>query len=49
MKELWRRLMIDEEQGQQYSEREIVVYGLLLPVALVIIMGLAGWLETSCV
>lgn len=29
-----------------FTKKEMVVYGIIVPLALVIIMGLAGWLES---
>ena len=49
MRDFFERLMTDDESGQKFTTKEVVVYGLVVPVVLVLIMGLAGWIETSCV
>ena len=48
MKEFLEKLMTDDESGQKFTKYEIVVYGILVPLGFVLIMGLAGWLETVC-
>lgn len=45
MKEFFEKLMSSED-GQHYTKNEIIVYGVLVPLALVLIMGLAGWIES---
>lgn len=45
MKKLWEVLEKDIQQ-EGFSEKEMVVYGIVVPLGLVIIMGIAGWLET---
>ena len=49
MRDFFERLMTDEESGQKFTTKEVVVYGIVVPVVLVIIMGIAGWMETACV
>ena len=49
MRDFFERLMTDDESGQKFTTKEVVVYGIVVPVVLVLIMGLAGWIETSCV
>ena len=41
--------MTDDETQQKFTTKEVVVYGIVVPVVLVLIMGIAGWLETACV
>ena len=31
---------------ENFTKKELVVYGIIVPVVLVLIMGLAGWLES---
>ena len=38
--------MTDEESGQNFSVKEMLVYGVVVPVVLIIIMGIAGWMDT---
>lgn len=33
---------------EKFSKKEMVVYGILVPLALIALMALAGWLETGC-
>lgn len=35
----------DIHQGE-FTKRELLVYGVVVPMVLVAIMGIAGWLET---
>lgn len=47
MRDFFERLMTDDEMCQKFTTKEVVVYGIVVPVVLVLIMGIAGWLETS--
>ena len=47
MRDFFERLMTDDETQQKFTTKEVVVYGIVVPVVLVLIMGIAGWLETS--
>ena len=49
MREFFEKLMTDDESGQKFTIKEVVVYGIVVPVVFVIIMGIAGWMETACV
>ena len=49
MRDFFERLMTDDETQQKFTTKEVVVYGIVVPVVLVLIMGIAGWLETACV
>ena len=31
---------------ENFTKKELVVYGIVVPIVLVLIMGLAGWLES---
>lgn len=33
-------------QKESFSKKEVFVYGILVPLVLIAIMGIAGWLET---
>ena len=50
MRDFYERLMTDsmtdDESGQKFTTKEVVVYGIVVPVVLVLIMGVAGWIET---
>lgn len=46
MKEFLKKLMSDNDNDKNFTKYEIVVYGILVPVGLMVIMGVAGWLET---
>ena len=48
IKEFLSRLMSDDETKHEFSQREKVIYGVLIPIGLVLIMGIAGWMEVSC-
>ena len=36
----------NDNDKKNFTKYEIVVYGILVPVGLMVIMGIAGWLET---
>ena len=46
MREFFKKLMIDDENNMKFTKYELVVYGIVLPLGLVLLMGIAGWLET---
>lgn len=48
MKDFWRTMEKDF-QKEGFTWREFVIYGVISPLAFIAIMGIAGWLETSCV
>lgn len=39
-------VMEKDIQKESFSRKEIIVYGILVPLVLIAIMGIAGWLET---
>ena len=49
MRDFFERLMTDDESGQKFTTKEVVVYGIVVSVVLVLIMGIAGWMDTACV
>ena len=40
------RIMGKDIMDEHFSAREYVIYGILTPIVLIVIMALAGWLET---
>lgn len=46
MKKFFEKMMTDDETQQKFTKKEMVVYGIVVPVAFFTIMCLAGWLET---
>lgn len=46
MKEFLKKLMSDNDNDKNFTKYEIVVYGILVPLGLMVIMGFSGWLET---
>ena len=44
MRDFFEKLMTDDETVQRFTTKEVVVYGIVVPVVLVLIMGLAGWM-----
>ena len=46
MREFFKKLMSDDENNMKFTKYELVVYGIVLPLGLVLLMGIAGWLET---
>ena len=49
MREFFKKLMSDDENNMKFTKYEMVMYGIVVPVVLVLIMGIAGWMETACV
>ena len=48
MRDFFEKLMTDDESGQKFTMAEMAVYGIVVPVVMVVIMGVAGWIETAC-
>lgn len=46
MKDFIKKLMSDNDNDKNFTKYEIVVYGILMPIGFMLIMGIAGWLET---
>ena len=46
IKEFFSLFMSDDETKHQFTMREKVIYGVLVPVGFVALMCLAGWIET---
>lgn len=46
MKDFFGKLMTDEESGQKFTAKEMLVYGVVVPFVLILIMGIAGWMDT---
>ena len=38
----------DDETKHQFTMREKVIYGVLVPMGFVAVIFLAGWIETIC-
>lgn len=45
MKDFFEKLMSDDETCQKFTRFEVVVYGVLMPIGLVAVMCVAGWLD----
>ena len=43
------KIMEKDYLKENFSVKEWVVYGIVAPLVLLTIMGLAGWIETACV
>lgn len=39
--------MEKDVRKDNFTKKEMVVYGIIVPLALVLIMGLAGWIENA--
>ena len=46
IKKLVEMFLQDEESGRKFTKFELVMYGIVLPLGLVLVMGVAGWLDT---
>jgi hypothetical protein len=42
-------IMEKDIQKDGFTKKEVLIYGVLVPISLVAIMAIAGWLETICV
>ena len=38
--------IMEDFRKEDFTKKEMVVYGIIVPLALVVIMALAGWLES---
>ena len=47
MRDFFEKLMTDDETQQKFTTKEVVVYGIVVPVVFVVIMGIVGWMETA--
>ena len=47
MKEFIIKLLSDDETQQAFTKKEVIIYGVIAPIALVAVICLAGWMETS--
>lgn len=47
MNDFFEKLFADDETGRGYTRRELILYGVITPIAFVLIIGLAGWIETT--
>lgn len=45
MKEFFE-IMGKDILSENFSKREYVIYGILTPIVLIVVMALAGWLES---
>lgn len=41
------KLMSKDIEDEHFTKKELVVYGVILSLVLVAIMGIAGWIETQ--
>ena len=48
IKEFFKKFLSDDETKHQFTMREKVIYGVLIPLGFVALMCLAGWIETIC-
>lgn len=48
MKEFLEKLMSDNDNDKNFTKFEMVFYGIIIPSSLVLVMGVAGWLESLC-
>ena len=46
MRDFFERLITYDESGQKFTTKEIVVYGIVVPLVFIMIIGIAGWMET---
>jgi hypothetical protein len=46
MKEFFK-IMEKDIMREKFTRKEVIIYGTVYPLALIIIMCIAGWLETS--
>ena len=47
LKQFIEKVMSDDERDHHFTIKEKVIYGFIIPLALVAIMGIAGWMEAT--
>ena len=40
-------IMAKDIEKENFSRRELLIYGVVAPVALLVIMAIAGWMDTT--
>lgn len=45
MKELIN-IIFEDIKTENFSKKEIIIYGVILPLSLILIVGIVGWIET---
>ena len=45
MKDWYEMPMTDGESSQKFTIKEVLLYGVIVPAMLVIVLGVAGWIE----
>lgn len=40
-------IMAKDIEKENFSRRELLIYGVVAPVSLLVIMAIAGWMETT--
>lgn len=48
IKEFFEKILSDDETKHQFTMREKVIYGVLVPLGFIAVMCLPGWIETIC-
>jgi len=48
IKEFLKVVMSDDETNHKFSTSEKVLYGVLVPLGLIALMCLGGWIDTLC-
>ena len=46
MKNFIQRVLSDDTRDHHFTKFEKVLYGILVPTGFVLLLGIAGWLET---
>ena len=46
MKNFIKRVLIDDMRDHHFTKFEYFFYGIVVPVAFVLLLGICGWLET---
>ena len=45
MKKYIDYLLYDDETGRQFTKREVVLYGVVMPLVFILLLCVAGWLD----
>ena len=48
MKKFIEKLLSEDVDNKNFTKFEMVFYGIIIPSSLVLVMGVAGWLESLC-
>ena len=45
MRDFFEKLMTDEESSRKLTVKEMLVYGVIVPVVMILLMAVVGWMD----